>query len=359
MGAGVAGLALALGLQRRGAGCLVLERSRSASARGFGFLLMANGAEALRRLDLPPESSGIGQPIERVQLLDHSGELLAEHPLSDCWAISRRRLLATLQEQLQPGTICHGLQVAGFDWQGERLGELRLHSPEGRPLAPLSADVFVGADGMHSTCRQQVVPRLMHRPARVREIVAAGRAPELVEQLGNTFWKVMDRQGGRAVGLVPLGAGRLVWFVQYDCERFPSPQPWRSLSFLQELLADFPALVWRAIGACDSTPYLWHPIDADPPSRLVRANLALVGDAAHPLLPFTSQGVNTALGDAELLVEILLDGAGGGGHAAVVAALQAYERRRVPELPAYVQAGRELAAAFVAPGQDPALPLVL
>jgi 2-polyprenyl-6-methoxyphenol hydroxylase-like FAD-dependent oxidoreductase len=185
-----------------------------------------------------------------------------------------------------------------------------------------------------------------------------------LNQLGNSFWKVIDGQGGRAVGLVPLGDGRLVWFVQYDCDRFPSPQPWRSLTFLQELLAGFPPLVWQAIDACESRPYLWHPIDADPPSRLVRANLALVGDAAHPLLPFTSQGVNMALADAEFLAESLFapdpaPGRAGGSAAAVTAALAAYERRRIPELPAYVQAGRQLAEDFVAPGQAHRLPLVL
>ena len=364
MGAGVAGLALALALQRRQAGCVVLERSGAAAARGFGFLLPASGAASLRRLDLAPELTGIGQPIERVKLLASSGELLAEHPLVDCWAISRRRLLESLQAPLLAGTVRYGSQVVGFDWRGDQLRSLQLQPLDGGVAEHLEADLFVGADGMHSTCRQQLLPRLPHRPARVREIVASVQAPELVDQLGNSFWKVSDDQGGRAVGLVPLGGGRLVWFVQYDCERYPSPQPWRSLTFLQELLAGFPPLVWRAIGASESRPYLWHPIDADPPSRLVRSNLALVGDAAHPLLPFTSQGVITALADAEMLVEALFSpdvaaDPAGGTAATVAAALAAYEGRRIPELPAYVQAGRQLAASFVAQGQSQGLPLVL
>lgn len=358
MGAGVAGLALALGLQRRGIGCVVLERSTPLAARGFGFLLMASGAAALRRLGLPPETAGIGQPIERVRMLAATGELLAEHPLDDCWAISRSQLLTALQQPLLAGTVRHGCRVVDFDWRGEQLRGLCLQSHDGGTSELLMADLFVGADGMHSACRRQVVELHPHRPARVREVVAVVRAPQLVDQLGRTFWKVIDRRGGRAVGLVPLGAGRLIWFVQYDRERFPSPQADRPQAFVRELLADFPPLVWSAISAPDSQPYLWDPIDADPPSRLVRANLALVGDAAHPLLPFTSQGVNTALGDAELLSEILL-ASRPAGAAAVAAALQIYERRRMPDLPAFVQAGRELTAAFVMPGRGHGLPLVL
>jgi len=364
VGAGVAGLSLALALQRRQADCIVLERSGADCTRGFGFLLLASGAATLRKLGLAPELAGIGQPIEQVKLLASTGELLAEHPLIDCWAISRRRLLASLQAPLLAGTVSHGRHVVGFDWRDDQLRALRVQPHDGGAPEVLEAELFIGADGMHSTCRQQLVSRLPHRPARVREILACVRAPALVDQLGSSFWKVIDCQGGRAVGLVPLSDGRLVWFVQYDCDRFPSPQPWRSLTFLQELLAGFPPLVWQAIDACESRPYLWHPIDADPPSRLVRANLALVGDAAHPLLPFTSQGVNMALADAEFLAESLFapdpaPGRAGGSAAAVTAALAAYERRRIPELPAYVQAGRQLAEDFVAPGQAHRLPLVL
>ena len=72
----------------------------------------------------------------------------------------------------------------------------------------------------------------------------------------------------------------------------------------------------------------------------------MAGDAAHPLLPFTSQGANTALEDAVCLSEQLL----ACRHPAHLnRALSTYHHKRHPSLKHYLHAGRSMAAQFVRP----------
>jgi salicylate hydroxylase len=84
----------------------------------------------------------------------------------------------------------------------------------------------------------------------------------------------------------------------------------------------------------------------DAPSSMVRGNVALIGDAAHPLLPFTSQGANSALEDAADLVAAVATCT---SPDELEPALRAYSHRRRPRRASHVAAGRSIAADFVNP----------
>ena len=149
----------------------------------------------------------------------------------------------------------------------------------------------------------------------------------------------------------------MIWFVQFDSERFGAPGKGEAQGFFRERLAGFPAPVQEAIEATDpEAPHVWHTVDMDPPPSMVRGNVALIGDAAHPLLPFTSQGANSALEDAAILARELRSC---GDEAQVEAAFTRYNAARHGVMMRYVEAGRAIAAAFVRPVSDRVpLPLV-
>ena len=96
------------------------------------------------------------------------------------------------------------------------------------------------------------------------------------------------------------------------------------------------------------TSHLWHTTDLDPLPQLHRGNVVLVGDSAHPLLPFTSQGSAAALEDA-LCLAAQLDGTDGRVPGALNSALAAYSRRRQLELVPLLQEGRALRHHFLDP----------
>ena len=348
IGAGVAGLALAVGWrQAHGYTPLLCERLEGAAHQGFGFLLLPRGLQALEALGVDSDRELEPHPIEHTRLVTPEGETIAEHRLEPgTLALDRSRLLAALRGRLDGTRIL----------QGRRFETLR-RCAAGRVVAvgfrggeEIGADLVFGADGAVSRCRRALLehPEESWMPgtvARVQEIVAQVSAPALAARLGNGMLKIVVPGEGLAVGLLPLARGRLVWFVQFDTERHGWPHAAGPLPFLADLLRRFPPWLRELIAGTESgLPHHWRPLDLDPPTRLVGPNIALLGDAAHPLLPFTSQGVNLALEDACHLRDLLRDA---GDSAAIEAALLAYERQRLPLLRHYVAVGRGMAAAFL------------
>lgn len=354
LGGGVAGLALARALHHRGAAVTLFERATHSEKRGFGFLLQGNGLRALRNIGVVADFAELGCALQRTRITTTDGRVLADEPLSDVLAVDRGRLLALLGQGLPPDCVVSGRTFTGFEWAGEQ-ARAALFADGSREVA----DVFVGADGVVSKCREAVSPGAGWAPGRVKEIVCAAQLPELATELGDTFLKFVHPQGGLAVGLVPVGAGTVVWFVQFDTERYPRPSGDAVLPFLETTLQDFPPLVQQVVaGTAGPTPHVWDTVDMEPVPQIVRGNVALAGDASHVFLPFTSQGANSALVDAEQLAECIL---GSSSPAAVTAALARYQHERQPVKQRYLSAGRALARGFVEPVAANAfeIPLVL
>ncbi len=341
IGGGACGLALARGLWQSGNSVRVFERAAAPSSHGHGFLLLANGCAALRSLGFQPADT-LGHAITSVRILCCSGEVLADYPIDDAVALTRHQLLDALLQGAPDRLVQYDHRFEHFEWADGKARAVCFQNGQSH-----EADAFIAADGVRSNCRLAMGCGSLTRPGRVKEIVAHVRQPMLAAELGHRFLKVLDPSGGLAVGLVPLGDDRLIWFVQFDSERFTTPRQAEVGAFLEEHFRRFPALVRRVLAASDpSSAHVWHTVDADSPRRWSRGNVALAGDAAHPLLPFTSQGVNTALEDAVLLSR-LLQGCRDPGD--LEEHFVAYERQRRPALQRCVEAGREMARAFVQP----------
>ena len=353
IGAGVAGLALAVGWrQAHGHTPLLCERLEASAHQGFGFLLLPRGLQALGSLGVDTNRELEPHPIEHTRLVTPEGKTIAEHRLEPgTLALDRSRLLAALRGRLDGSRLLEGRRFETL----RRCAAGRVVAVGFRGGEEIDADLVFGADGAVSRCRRALLhhhgePWMPGTVARVQEIVAQVSAPALAARLGHGMLKIVAPGAGLAVGLLPLARGRLVWFVQFDTERHGWPHAARPLPFLETLLQSFPSWLRQVIAGTESgLPHHWRPLDLDPPTRLVGPNIALLGDAAHPLLPFTSQGVNLALEDACLLRDLLRDA---GDSAAIEAGLRAYERQRLPLLRHYMAVGRGMAAAFLALGPD-------
>ena len=93
--------------------------------------------------------------------------------------------------------------------------------------------------------------------------------------------------------------------------------------------------------------HLWRPVETELIPQFHRANLALAGDAAHPLSPFTSQGVSSAIGDAVALAKAV--DAVAKGESTLESALSGYSLERHAKCAPFVAKGRELSRDFLAP----------
>ncbi len=362
VGGGIAGLALAASLAGTDAGeaRTVLERRELANPAGLGFLLLGNGLDALARIVPGFDPAPLGREVTEVALLDRDGRTLAEHAIGPARCVERRQLLDLLRHAADGASIreTHAARDLVRD---------RAHGREDGPVravrlddgAEIEGDLFFACDGARSRLRAILEPSSRLSDASVLEIVSAIESAPLAARLGTTFRKYHDPEGGLAAGMLATGPGRVVWFLQVDGRRWrPHDRSADSLrAFATERLAGWAPEVAAAIAATDfARSHLWSTRDLEPLPRLAHRNIALVGDAAHACLPFTSQGANGALVDAALLGALLTSAR---GRKAAESALARYSILRRPHHARIHREGRRLHDLFLAPlgGRGPAVPI--
>ncbi|MFJ8955016.1 FAD-dependent monooxygenase [Streptomyces sp. NPDC102381] len=329
VGAGVSGLALAILLRRRGVRCDVYEKSAALGAAGAGIQLSPNGARILHELgaEAALRRKGItAQAIETRRWSD--GTLLSRAPYGDACVerfgapyhlVHRADLQACLMELLPHGGLSLGRAV---DSVVDHESHAELRFTDG---GSVTADVVIGADGVHSAVRSAVLDdRPVHAGYSVyRGLVSASSVPSFTTDPRVMFWF----GPGRHVTYYPVSSGRTVHFSAVCADPHSGTGPGRAPADTEGLMAEFEGWhedVRRVLSTADSVTR-WDLFDRDLSHRYVTGRVALSGDAAHPMLPFLSQGASQALEDAVVLADVL------SRHGDdVPGALRAYEAVRMP-----------------------------
>ena len=351
-GAGIAGLMTAIALRAQGHRCRIYERTRQGQDTGMGFILMPEGIECLQSFGVKfGEHSGA--PLEKYCCRNTAGQSLYEQPLpAGTRSIRRRDLVAALMRALPAeGSPIFDVELAGLDFDSAgNVTQARLNTG-----AIAKADLYVSAEGLRSRARQALFPGWPSPEAQVLEVVGLVRCQKTVRWAGKTFNKFYAANGGIALGTLAVDAEHVVWYVQFDSKRFPPPPESNGgaaqarKEFITSLVGGWADPIPHLLSITDfSRTHLWRPLDADVVPRFYRGNLVLVGDAAHPLSPFTSQGVSSAIADAVSLAEKL--GVGNWNSAdGLENALAAYSAERREQCAPYVAKGRELTRHFISP----------
>lgn len=343
-GAGIAGLMSAIALRARGHRCRIYERSRQAQDAGMGFILLSEGINCLQSFGVHLTGASGGVPLHRYCCRDAAGEILHEEPMPrGARSIRRRDLTAAMMRALPVDDILEfdaeldGLEV---DAAGH-VASARLSS--GRHI---EADLYIAADGTKSRARQIMFPGWPTYPARVQEIVGLACSESAVRWCGNTFNKFHAPEGGLALGVLPLNSDQLVWYLQFDSKRFspPKERAESKRAFLQKLIGDWADPLPHLLAMTDfSRVHTWRPMDTELVPRFHRQNLVLVGDAAHPLLPFTSRGVSSAMADGVALGRLL------DGERSLEEALSTFSSECRRQCLPYIAKGHEMTQHFLAP----------
>ena len=345
-GAGIAGLACAAALHRVGIDCHVYEQAEHLTEVGAGIQVAPNATRLLHRLSLRHRLRAVAVAPQAIEMRRwDDGRLLQRTPLGSLcrrrfgapyYALHRADLQSGLLSLTPPDRVHLNARLVAVT-QGT--DEARLHLSDGTTVA---ADLVVGADGIHSIAREQIVvdqPRYSGQTI-YRGLVPAERVPFLLTVPRVQLWLGPDQH----CVCYPVSSGRLVSFGATVPASDWREESWSARGDVAELAAAYAGWhpdVTRLIRAAE-TVSRWALHDRESIDRFNAGRVAVIGDAAHPMLPFQAQGANQAIEDAVVLAVCLADVGPGG----VSAALRRYERIRLPRTTRIQRQSRANAETF-------------
>lgn len=166
--------------------------------------------------------------------------------------------------------------------------------------------MYAGVDGIRSAVRSELFGEQVLTEVGEREIVCMVEAAGLPFQL-DEFYKVVDSERGKTIGIIPLSDNMYIWFLQFNHRLDPcdTTDAAELKEFTLRAIEAFPAKVKDLVSQSNfESAFLWISQRMDHLPSYFKDNCVLLGDAAHPLLPLTSQGANSALEDAASLATV-------------------------------------------------------
>jgi 2-polyprenyl-6-methoxyphenol hydroxylase-like FAD-dependent oxidoreductase len=337
IGAGIGGLALSACLRKLGVESQIYEQARAFARVGAGIQMTPNAMKVLRGIGLEEPLRAVAFEPEKGLNRDHdSGAVSNELPLGATaeqrfgapYLLMHRGDLHRALESLVPADTVHLDKKLSRYAQDE--GGVTLHFADG---GTARADVVIGADGVHSLVREQMLgpeaPRYTGKVA-YRTTFPAARLGNVRLAMARTKWWGPDRH---IVIYYVTRAADEVYFVTSQPEeaRWMTPESWSAKGDLNELRASFAAFhpeVQAVLAACPEV-YKWALLEREPLPTWLDGRVALLGDACHPMTPYMAQGAASALEDAVVLARVLAS-ARDNGAAELNRLLRCYESVRKP-----------------------------
>lgn len=310
VGAGIGGTALALALEKLGIEYTLLEQAAEFQEVGAGIQLSPNGVRVLETLGLKDQlASFCTEPDFHKYSVWDTGETILSTPLMpavrDAYGFAyyhahRADLISALTQSLDADRLLLGTKVHSVHQDADRVW---LECDDGTRL---HGDVLIGADGIHSMVREQVFqpdpPRasgyVTWRGVVDTAKIADLRIPisayvDMGPRLSFVYYYV---SGGRRLNWLALG--------QVNDQKRES---WSQTASKDEVVAAFDGWYDRPrqlIEATDTT-FVTALYDRNPLHTWVSNRIALMGDAAHAMLPYHAQGAVQSLEDAWVLARCL------------------------------------------------------
>lgn len=332
VGAGLGGVAAAVGLHRLGHEVTLFERGAELREAGTGIVVMPNGLRALDALGLADDVRGHVMRATHGGLRDWRGRPLlvtdmarARQEVGAPVIVDRAELHRALRAPLPPALVRTATPVDRLEPDP---GGVTVIS-EGGPVA--RADVVIAADGGGSRLRAQLFPAHpgLRRTGRMDLRGMVPRPPGLAaDLLASQF---VDRRSGAMFGLFPVGEDRLYWFTDSALRGTP-PGADEARRRMLSLMADWHPLVTTLIEATPPADIHVDPITrlAGPLPSFAVGRIALLGDAAHAMSPDLGQGASQAFEDAAALCRRLAGDQVGAEPIDVEQRLLRYDAERRP-----------------------------
>lgn len=332
-GGGIGGMTAAACLLRAGFDVTVFERAPALGEIGAGIQISANAGRVLRHLGVLERLQALASVPARYDFrLFDSGEVLQEIPLADTYVARHgvpyltvhradyHTVLADAVRALKPDAVRLNADVAGYAEEARgvalRLADGTVHR----------GDVLIGADGIKSTIRAQMLGAAAPRytgDAAWRVLVPREALPGDHPTDRVTVWVGPHRHAVT----YPVRGGRQMNFVGAVEDESWREDSWTAKRPWAEMKRDFTGWhpeIQAILDAADRDAcYRWALNNRPPVDNWSTARVTLLGDSAHPTLPYMAQGAAMAVEDAAVIARAFA------AEDDPAAALDLYQRNRL------------------------------
>ena len=326
VGAGIGGLTTLLALREAGIEAELYDAAPDLGALqvGYGIHLWSNAMKVLRVLGIADAVKQRSERFDRMHFESVQGRTLIDWPLHEAESvlgdpivgIVRSQLHSVLADAAGDGAIRFGARLQSYD---DTDGGVRLRFADG---SEAHGDVLIGADGIRSTVRQQLLGDGPPPYRGIAERHALITLPDGTVPRGtfHEHWKGRDR-----FGFYPIKGGTCWYLLGPDRQGTVDPDGPKDA--VVRKLEGWPTSLRDIVEATPAESVVRLEIYVQPVTKTwTNGRVALLGDAAHAIEPSGGQGSAQAIEDAVVLARCLREG----GDPTV--ALREYQRLRIPRV---------------------------
>jgi len=347
-GAGIGGLTAALALLKKGFDVQVLEQASALKEVGAGLQLSPNVLRALFNLGLEPELKAVAvEPAGKEIRLWNTGQTWKlfdlgpvcleryGYPYFTIYRPDLHTVLYQAVERQQPGTVTLGARVNSVV---QDANSVTAFTEDGNIY---HGRAMIAADGVHSPIRNQHFGE--DRPEfsgcmAWRGVIPIEKLPEHLRRNVGVNWV---GPGGHVINYT-LRNGKLMNFVGILERDDWKVESWTTEGSHEECHNDFAGWhedIHTMIDHID-IPFKWALMGRRPLNKWVEGHIALLGDAAHPTLPFLAQGAGMAIEDGYVIAEAIAQ------HESMEKALLAFQQARLERCTRIVEKSTENGRRF-------------
>lgn len=351
-GGGIGGVAAALALARKGIRTVVLEQAPALGEIGAGIQIAPNAFHCFDRLGVGDRARSEAVYVDQLRLMDGlTGEEIVHVPLGDDFRARFGNPYAVVHRADLHMALLDAAQKTGLvDIRTNH--RIERYEQDGGSVtvfchghAPVTGSALIGADGLRSPVRAQMIgdgEPIVSGHTTYRSVIPIEQMPEDLRWNAATLW------AGPKCHIVhyPLKGWKvfnLVVTYHNDVKEAVAGKP----VSVEEVRQGFEHIHPTAQSVIEhgSNWKLWVLCDREPIERWVDGRVALLGDAAHPMLQYFAQGACMAMEDGITLAEMVADHPGD-----IERALNAYQALRIPHTARVQLASRAIGQYIYHPG---------
>ncbi len=312
IGAGIAGLSAAAALRKFGFDAVIYEQAHRFARVGAGIQLTPNAMKAVRGFGLEERLRAVSfAPEQGYNRRWDTGEVTFIHPMgaytenrygAPDLSMHRADLHAALESLVPPEVIHYDHRLVGLDRTAEGI---RLTFENGKVVI---ADALIGADGIHSVIRETIVGKEeldFTGQVAYRTVYPSALLPRAIDD------RVKWWGEGRHIVTYKVSPNRdALYFIASTPEPDFHTESWSAPGDVATLCKAYEGFHPDARIILESAPsvHKWALIERRPLDCWTDDRTILIGDAAHPMLPYMAQGAGVSIEDAIVLARCLTDG---------------------------------------------------